>query len=550
MLTQHVTERAMGDDNAFYMLRHVDKRIRDMETRAVSDVALCATTMQSLLTTMLTPVSSAVFVTRLLITAKLPLSAISIIYLYALTGSAIVRFASPDLAGFAARSSQIEGVFRRMHQRLIANSESIAMIGGEESELHALNAQTDVIALEERRQVVAQMRFDSGNYWFNNYLPVLITNSLRMSWSSQQYGSADQIMAEQGGTGLSADGFYVQNLVTSGFTAVTGLLSINTTFRTLAGYTHRVTDLLLVIDEVRAERAQQTAAATAAAAAAADLTLAREPPPSGTNATDASAAGIALRDVEITAPDGKHLVSELSLTLAPGDNLRVTGPTGCGKTALFRVLAGIWHPQAGSVHVPPSAVMVSQQPLATTTSVSLLAYITYPQAAPGVDAQALVATLLQELGVMHLAEREGWDTKKLWCDVLSLGELQCLGCVRMLYHIHTNTKLPPAADAKEEEEEEEEEGCRCCSWAILDECTSALDAAVEESFFQYAAAQGISMVVFSDRDSAAQGDTRLLKLGAAGPLGWELVCESDSGSTWQLQESEEEDQVRCSGSMD
>ena len=56
-LSRHVTKKAMGD-NAFYALRHVDTRIMDIETRAVADVALCATTMQSLLTSMLTPVAS------------------------------------------------------------------------------------------------------------------------------------------------------------------------------------------------------------------------------------------------------------------------------------------------------------------------------------------------------------------------------------------------------------------------------------------------------------------------------------------------------------
>jgi ABC-type uncharacterized transport system fused permease/ATPase subunit len=164
-LTKHVTECAMGHENAFFLIH---PRITDMETRAVADVALCATTMQTLVTSMLTPLSSAVFVTRLLISANLPLSAIAIIWLYTLTGSAIVRFASPDLAGFAARTSHIEGVFRRMHQRLLANGESVAMMGGEEPELLALNRQSDEVAAEKVRQVHQQIRFDSGNYWFNN----------------------------------------------------------------------------------------------------------------------------------------------------------------------------------------------------------------------------------------------------------------------------------------------------------------------------------------------------------------------------------------------
>lgn len=324
VLTEHVIEHTMGCDNAFYMLRHIDKRIMDMETRVVADVDLCAKAMQTLLTSMLTPLSSAIVVTRLLLSANLPLSAISVIYIYALTGSAIVRFASPDLGGFAAKISQMEGVFRRMHQRVIAHCESIAMVGGEEPELHALDVQCDSIAEEERRQTVAQIRFDSGNYWFNNYLPQVITNALRMSWGSTNYGSAEQVMAEGGGTGLSAQGLYIENLATQGFAAVTGILSINSSFRTFAGYARRISDMLLVIEEARTERAQQEA----------KKPLDSQEAISTAHVDENSLGEIVFREVDIFAPDGQQIVSKLSLTLAHGEHLRVTGPNGCGKSAV------------------------------------------------------------------------------------------------------------------------------------------------------------------------------------------------------------------------
>ena len=324
VLTEHVIEHTMGCDNAFYMLRHIDKRIMDMETRVVADVDLCAKAMQTLLTSMLTPLSSAIVVTRLLLSANLPLSAISVIYIYALTGSAIVRFASPDFGGFAAKISQMEGVFRRMHQRVIAHCESIAMVGGEEPELHALDVQCDSIAEEERRQTVAQIRFDSGNYWFNKYLPQVITNALRMSWGSTNYGSAEQVMAEGGGTGLSAQGLYIENLATQGFAAVTGILSINSSFRTFAGYARRISDMLLVIEEARTERAQQEA----------KKPLDSQEAISTAHVDENSLGEIVFREVDIFAPDGQQIVSKLSLTLAHGEHLRVTGPNGCGKSAV------------------------------------------------------------------------------------------------------------------------------------------------------------------------------------------------------------------------
>lgn len=158
--------------------------------------------------------------------------------------------------------------------------------------------------------------------------------------------------------------------------------------------------------------------------------------------------------------------------------------------------------------------------------------------------EQVVASLLEELGIHYLLEREGLHACKLWSDVLSLGELQCLACVRMLYQLAETSAAPtetadPGIETRTRTRTETEgvsragqtlsDGC-CCRWAILDECTSAMDASVETNFFRFAAAQGISVVSLSQRESAAvaeseapeeQRRTRLLKLGT-GVLGWKL----------------------------
>ena len=314
----------------------------------------------------------AVYVTQLLVAANLPWSAIAIIYAYTLTGSAIVRFASPDLAGFAARTSQIEGVFRRTHQRLIANGESIAMMGGEEQELNVLNMQSNVIETEKQRQITQQVRFDAGQSWFNTYLPVMITNALRMSWSSSQYGSAEQVMAESGGTGMSAAGLYLENLILESFAAVTGILSIHSTLATLVGHTRRVTDLLLVIDDVKAKRVQQ------------QLAVER----------NTGGHTISFCAVDVVAPDGQCIAQNITfqVTADGSSNLAITGGNAVGKSSLFRVLGGLWSQQRGCIELPPHAhdhassadpfattlALVPQQPLVPTVPISLADMITYP----------------------------------------------------------------------------------------------------------------------------------------------------------------------------
>jgi len=359
-------------------------------------------------------------------------------------------------------------------------------------------------------------------------LPVIITNTLRMSWSSVQYGTAAEIMAEKGGTGMSAQGLYIENLITQSFAAVTRLLSINTSFQTLAGHTHRVTDLLLVIEEVKAERAKAQHASNSNVSDD-DCDCDGDDDGDLDHQEPRSVGGISLRDVEIVAPDGKRIVSGLTLSVAPGTNLRVAGTNGCGKSSLFRVLADIWRPSAGSVSVPSRTVNVSQQPLVTTTSVSLFTYLSYPQRLDEEEAQvqaaakASLTVLLKELGVMYLVEREGWDSCKHWADVFSLGQLQCLGCVRMLFH------LTAAADdgSSGGEGESSRVGGTTTSFGIMDECTSALEPELEERIYRCAASKGISLVTFSQRESAAAAatttQTRVLSLGVATPCGWELT---------------------------
>jgi len=60
-------------------------------------------------------------------------------------------------------------------------------------------------------------------------------------------------------------------------------------------------------------------------------------------------------DVSIPASGTREapLVKALNLTLCVGEHLMITGSNGVGKTAVARVLSGLWAPEnAGTVHRP------------------------------------------------------------------------------------------------------------------------------------------------------------------------------------------------------
>ncbi|THH19625.1 hypothetical protein EW146_g1583 [Bondarzewia mesenterica] len=213
---------------------------------------------------------------------------------------------------------------------------------------------------------------------------------------------------------------------------------------------------------------------------------------------------IALDHVDVSVPselDMAPLVRELNLTLGPGDHLMITGSNGVGKTAVARVLAGLWAPGSGIVRRPRRGEVFVVPQRAYMVAGSLLDQIIYPHTYPQfVKSGKSEAELMQILAAVHLEylpEREGgWLTRKEWRDVLSGGEKQRMSMARVFYH------RP--------------------KFAILDECTSAVSSDVEGQMYEHAKSLGITLITISLRPSLAKYHTQLLTLTGDGTGSWTL----------------------------
>lgn len=259
-----------------------------------------------------------------------------------------------------------------------------------------------------------------------------------------------------------------------------------------AGYTYRVSEFLKVLEDINGGRYQRTMVSS---------------DPMGINEVktidQADLGGkiveqdgvIEFINVPICTPNGDILVSSMSFRVNSGMNCLITGPNGCGKSSLFRILGGLW-PVFGGILVKPSnrnMFYVPQKPYLTlgTLRDQLIYPDTKEEAAKGGFEDRNLLALLEKVNLEYLVSREGgWDSIRDWADVLSGGEKQRVAMARLFYH------RP--------------------QFAILDECTSAVSIDVEGQMYRYARYLGITLFTVSHRPSLVPYHEYLLRFDGHG----------------------------------
>jgi vitamin B12/bleomycin/antimicrobial peptide transport system ATP-binding/permease protein len=142
-------------------------------------------------------------------------------------------------------------------------------------------------------------------------------------------------------------------------------------------------------------------------------------------------ADVELRDVVLRRSTGELLTAVPDVTLIPGDRLLVSGPSGVGKSTLFRALSGIWPFGDGQIRIPAGARVLTLPSRPYFPLGTLRQALAVPTPAEQI-ADADIRDAMDAVGLVHLTGR--LDEEAEWSTALSAGEQHRVGFARALIH--------------------------------------------------------------------------------------------------------------------
>ncbi|KAI9883459.1 MAG: hypothetical protein M1823_004771 [Watsoniomyces obsoletus] len=496
-LTRYIHDLYLNDHLNYYQLANLDGGVGQGADQFITqDLTLFCASAASLYSSLGKPFVDLCVFNYQLFRSLGPLALTGLLGNYFFTAT-LLRRSSPPFGKLKAVEGRREGEFRALHSRLIANAEEIAFYGGADMEKDFLDRGFRELKGWMERLYHLKIRY--------NMLEDFV---LKYSWSAFGYlitslpvflptwGGLGGVQELAGGAESGRERGRMKEFVTNKRLMLSladaggrMMYSIKD-LSELAGYTSRVFTLISTLHRAHANAYF---------------------PPRGTYPERYSLAdvqgtihkgydGVRLENVPIVAPSfwpkgGEELIESLSVIVRPGEHLLISGPNGVGKSAIARIVAGLWPVYRGLVSRPRSVgvdgiMFLPQRPYLSIGT--LRDQVIYPHTEMDMRENGRrdqeLSRVLDEVRLGYLPDREGgWDARKEWKDVLSGGEKQRMALARLMYH-------EPR-------------------YAFLDEATSAVSSDVEGLLYERAKEKGITLITISTRASLKRHHTYNLVLG-------------------------------------
>jgi putative ATP-binding cassette transporter len=145
--------------------------------------------------------------------------------------------------------------------------------------------------------------------------------------------------------------------------------------------------------------------------------------------TEGPGSDLVLLGLNMLLPTGEPIASLDPIRLCPGERLLVKGASGCGKSSLFRALAGLWPFGEGAAERPRNSRLLAMPQRPYFPLGTLKCAITYPTPDDAVSDED-VRDAMTRVGLDHLTDRLGEEAD--WATVLSGSEQQRIAFARAL----------------------------------------------------------------------------------------------------------------------
>ena len=438
-------------NETYYKVSNLDGRIENADHRLTDDISTFSSSVAHLYSSLTKPCFDLLLIGIAMARSSRRMKA-NIVMGPALatvvigTTAHILRIVSPKFGQLVAEEANRTGYLRHVHSKIITNAEEIAFYGGHKVSRSCRKlacslimssrfpSQVEHTQLQEAYgRLVGQMNtiftqklwFIMLEQFFMKYvwsgtgmvmvsLPILTVGATATPVSPEH---SNLIKSDEQGVSERTQYFTTaRNLLLSGADAIERLMSSYKEIVALAGYTSRVAGMFEVFDEVNRGIYRKTTLYTEERNLNGILEF-RDGQPVAKGkivfSIDAKDSSISLENVPVVTPNCDIVVPSISLTIEAGMHLLITGPNGCGKSSLFRILSGLWPIYGGTLRIPksfdgrPSMFYIPQRPYMSCGT--LLDQVIYPDTRKDMEAKRISEAQLREIMRMvsleHILDR-------------------------------------------------------------------------------------------------------------------------------------------------